>query len=75
MQGEKLLLKPCRFAYLFSLGTAECKRAYEPLVSDITDGFKIVDDSIDLLDMHSECENYKSVYDPVNKAKLDSIIG
>ena len=25
--------------------------------------------------MHYECENYKSVYDPKNKAKLDSIIG
>ena len=39
LQGGKLQLKLCRFAYLVSLGTAECKRAYEPLVSDITDGF------------------------------------
>ena len=75
LQGEKLQLKPCRFAYLVSLGTAECKKAYEPLVSDITDGFKIVDDSMDLGNMHYECENYKSVYDPENKAKLDGIIG
>ena len=37
--GENLQLKPCRFAHLVSLGTAECKKAYEPLVSDITDGF------------------------------------
>ena len=57
------------------MGTAECKKAYEPLVSDITDGFKIVDDNMDLSSMHYECENYKSVYDPENKAKLDSIIG
>ena len=26
-------------------------------------------------DMHYGCENYKSVYDPVNKSKLDSMIG
>ena len=39
LHGEMLQLKPCRFAYLVSLGTAECKRAYEPLVSDITNGF------------------------------------
>ena len=75
MQGKKLQLKPRRFAYLVSLGTAECKRAYEPLVSDITDGFRIVDDSMNLGDMHYECENYKSVYKSENKVKLDSIIG
>ena len=66
--GERLQLKPCRFAYLVSLGTAECKKAYEPLVSDITGGFKIVDDNVDLSSMHYECENYKSIYDPENKS-------
>ena len=70
-----LQLKPCRFAYLVSLGTAECKRVYEPLISNITDGFKTVDDSMNLGDMQCECENYKSVYDPVNKDKLNSKIG
>ena len=75
LHGENLQLNPCRFAYLVSLGTAECKKAYESLVSDITDEFKIVDDNMDLSSMHYECENYKSVYDPVNKAKLDSING
>ena len=60
---------------MVSLGTAECKKVYEPLVSDITDAFKIVDDSMNLVDMHDECENYKSVYEPENKAKLDGIIG
>ena len=70
-----LQLKPCRFAYLVSLGTAECKRVYEPLVSDITNGFRIIDDCMDLGKMYYECENYKSVYDTVNKSKLDSIIG
>ena len=30
---------------------------------------------MDLSSMHYECENYKSVYDPENKAKLDSISG
>ena len=75
LQREILQLKPCRFAYLVSLGTAECKKAYEPLVSDITEGFKVVDDSMDLGNMHYEYEDYKSVYDPANKAKLDSIIG
>ena len=30
---------------------------------------------MNLGNMHYECENYKSVYDPENKAKLDSIIG
>ena len=75
LHGEMLQLEPCRFAYLVSSGTAECKRAYEPLLSDITDGFKIVDDNMDLGKMHYECENYKSVYDPENKSKLDSIIG
>ena len=68
LQHEKLQSKPCRFAYLVSLGTAECKKVYEPLFSNVTDGFKIVD-SMNLLDMHSECENYKSVYG--NKAKLE----
>ena len=68
LHGEMLQFKPCRFAYLVSLGT-------EPLVSDITDGFKIVDDNMDLGKMRYECENYMSVYDPENKAKLDSIIG
>ena len=75
LQGEKLQLKPYRFAYLVSLGTAECNKVYEPLVSNVTDGFKIVYDSMNLLDMHYECENYKSVYEPENKAKLDGIIG
>ena len=55
--------------------TAECKKAYDPLVSNVTDRFKIVDDKENLGDMHYECENDKSVYDPINKAKLDSIIG
>ena len=57
------------------MGTAECKKAYEPLVSDIIDGFKVVDDNMDLSSMHYECENYNSVYSPENKAKLDNIIG
>ena len=74
LSGEMLQLKPCRFAYLVSLGTAECKKAYEPLVSNITDGFKVVDDNMDLSNMHYECENYSSVYTIENKAKLDSII-
>ena len=56
------------------MGTAECKRAYEPLVSDITDGFKTVDDNMDLISMHYECDYYNSVYSPENKAKLDSFI-
>ena len=43
--GEVTQLKLCRFAHLVSLGTAECKKAYSPLVSNITDGFKIVDDN------------------------------
>ena len=60
---------------MVSLGTAECKKAYEPLVSDVTDGFKIVDENMDLSSMHYECENYNSVYSPENKAKLDNIIG
>ena len=77
LSGEKLQLKPCRFAYLVSLGTAECKKAYEPLVSNVTDGFRIVDDNMDpdLTDMQYECENYSSVYTMENKSKLDSIIG
>ena len=75
LSGEMLQLKPCRFAYLVSLGTAECKKAYEPLVSNVVDGFRIVDDNMDLSDMHYECENYSSVYTPENKKKLDSIIG
>ena len=58
LSGERLQLKPCRFAYLVSLGTAECKKAYEPLVSNVIDGFRIVDDNMDLSDMHYECENY-----------------
>ena len=74
LSGEILQLKPCRFAYLVSLGTAECKRAYEPLVSNVTDGFRVVDDNMDLTDMKYECENYTSVYTPENKKKLDSII-
>ena len=73
--GERLQLKPCRFAYLVCLGTAECKKAYEPLVSDITDGFKVVDENMDLSNMHYECDNYNSVYTPENKAKMDNIIG
>ena len=36
--GETTELKPCRFAYLVSLGTADCKKAYDPLLSNITDG-------------------------------------
>ena len=56
LSGEILQLKPCRFAYLVSLGTAECKKAYEPLVSNVTDGFRIVDDNMDLSDMHYGCE-------------------
>ena len=75
LSGEMLQLKPCRFAYLVSLGTAECKKAYEPLVSNVVDGFRIVDDNMDLSNMHYECENYSSVYTPENKKKLDSIIG
>ena len=75
LSGERLQLKPYRFAYLVSLGTAECKKAYEPLVSNITDGFKVVDDNMDLSNMHYECENYSSVYTTENKAKLDNIIG
>ena len=75
LSGERLQLKPCRFAYLVSLGTAECKKAYEPLVSNVTDGFRIVDDNMDLSDMQYECENYSSVYTIENKSKLDSIIG
>ena len=75
LSGERLQLKPCRFAYLVSLGTAECKKAYEPLVSNVTDGFRIVDDDMDLSDMQYECENYSSVYSIENKSKLDSIIG
>ena len=75
LSGEKLQLKPCRFAYLVSLGTAECKKVYEPLVSNVTDGFRIVDDKMDLTDMQYECENYSSVYTIENKSKLDSIIG
>ena len=74
LQGERLQLKLCSIAYLVSLGTAECKQVYEPLISNIRDGFKIVDDSMNLLDMHYECENYNSVYDP-EKAKLDGIVG
>ena len=57
------------------MGTAECKKAYEPLVSNVTDGFRIVDDNMDLSDMQYECENYSSVYTIENKSKLDSIIG
>ena len=72
--GERLQLKPCRFAHLVSLGTAECKKAYEPLVSDVKDGLNIVDVNMDLSSMHYECENYNSVYSPENKAKLDNII-
>ena len=75
LSGERLRLKPCRFAYLVSLGTAECKKAYEPLVSNIKDGFKVVDDNMDLSNMHYECDNYSSVYTTKNKAKLDNIIG
>ena len=30
---------------------------------------------MNLGDMHYECKNYKSVYEPENKAKLDGIIG
>ena len=75
LSGERLQLKPCRFAYLVSLGTAECKKAYEPLVSNVTDGFRIVDDNMDISDMQYECENYSSVYTIENKSKLDSIIG
>ena len=75
LSGERLQLKPCRFAYLVSLGTAECKKAYEPLVSNVTDGFRKVDDNMDLSDMQYECENYSSVYSIENKSKLDSIIG
>ena len=74
LQGEKLQLKPCRFAYLVSLGTAQCRKVYEPLVSNITDGFKIVDDTMNLVNMQYECENYKTVYDPLNNEKLDNII-
>ena len=58
-----------------SLGTADCKKAYDPLVSNVTDGFKIVDDSLNLVYMKYECEHYNSVYDPIYKSKLDSIIG
>ena len=66
-RGEQITpLKPCRFAYLVSLGTAECKEAYQPLVSNVTDGFKVVDDNL---------KNYKLVYETVNEAKLDGIIG
>ena len=75
LSGEKLQLKPCRFAYLVFLGTAECKKVYEPLVSNVTDGFWIVDDKMDLSDMQYECENYSSVYTIENKSKHDSIIG
>ena len=75
LSGERLQLKPCRFAYLVSLGTAECKKAYEPLVSDITDSFKVVDDNMDLSNMHYECDKYSSVYTPENKAKMNIIIG
>ena len=50
-------------------------QVYDPLISNVTDGFKIVDVKQDLLNMHYECENYKSVYDPMNNAKLDFIIG
>ena len=57
------------------MGTAECKRVYEPLISNITDGFKIVDDRENLVNMHYECDNYKFVYEPINKSKLDGIIG
>ena len=74
MNGEILQLKLCRFAHLVSLRTAVCKEVYEPLVSNITDGFRIVDDNLNLLDMHYECENYNSVLEPGNKTKLDSII-
>ena len=31
LSGERLQLKPCRFAYLVSLGTAECKKPMNPL--------------------------------------------
>ena len=58
-----------------SLGTADCKKAYDPLVSNVTDGFKLVDDNQNLADIKYECENYKSVYDPINVSKLNSIIG
>ena len=75
LQGERLQLKPCRFAYLVSLGIAECKRVYEPLISNITDGFKIVDERENLVNMHYEWDNYNYVYEPVNKSKLDGIIG
>ena len=57
------------------MGTVECKKAYEPLISNVTDGFKIADENLNLVDIEYECENHKSVYDSINKTKLDGMIG
>ena len=44
-----------------SLGAADRKKAYDPLIYYVTDGFKIVDNSLNLVDMKYESE---SAYDP-----------
>ena len=73
--GEPAQLKPCRFLYLYSLATAEGKNLFNPLMSSIVDGAKVMDGSQEKEHISYDCKNYKSIFEGNNKSKLDKIIG
>ena len=67
-------LKPCRFAYIISLCTQEGKETFTPLFHNVCDGFKIVEDELDVSSLTNACKNYLPVLTKENKPKMDKII-
>ena len=72
--GDKTQLKPCRFAYILSLCTQEGTETFTPLFHNVCDGFKIVDDELDVSSLTYDCKNYLSILTKENKPKMDKII-
>ena len=72
-QGDKMQLKPCRFAYILSLCTQEWKKSFIPLFYDVCEGLQIVDSTLDVTSISYDCKHYLSVLTKENKLKMDKI--
>ena len=66
IREDKTQLKPCRFAYLYSLASPEGKNTFSPLASNIVDGFKVMDKSQEKENPSYDCKKYKSIFEGDN---------
>ena len=74
LSGDKTQLKLCRFTNTSSLCTQEGKKSFTPLFYNVCDGFKIVDDELNVPSLSYDCKKYLSVLTMENKPKMDKII-